>query len=240
MTTKIQVPLEKVAFAGEGTREAWSATRRRVRVRFGLWSGLCLGGFALGCVVTALENPVRHDGSLGGLIGALSLLIYLGVLYACLGALRRLRRAREALQAYAWQPVPEARRLSGTPEAMGVPVQFRWTPEAAGGGWSRSVVARDPLRWNRWDVAVENGAWLAVGDGPTGVLALPGGRGLMTLHVRSPGGGGASAGLSSSLGLGGKATAAPQLVDELVHDRESAAGVRKERPRRAKLGKQVR
>lgn len=196
MGPDVHVPLAEVAFGHADTRKVWAASWRRVRWRFALWSVLCLGGFAVGCVVTAQEGPGAREGGLGGGIGAVSLLTYVFVLYACLGALKRLRRAREVLKACPWQPVPAVRRLTGTSEAKGVPVQFRWSPESEGGEWTRSVVARNPLRWNRWDDAMQHGAWYAGGTGPLAVLALPGGRGLMTVHMRTRAA--ASAGLSTA------------------------------------------
>jgi hypothetical protein len=45
--------------------------------------------------------------------------------------------------------------------------------------------ARNPLRWNRWDAAMESGAWFAGDPAFGGVIALPGGRGLMALERRS-------------------------------------------------------
>jgi hypothetical protein len=180
-----QLPSGEAAFGHGQTRKVWAAARRRVRWRFALWSLLCLGGFAVGCVVTAYEGPAAPEGGLGGGIGAVSLLTYVCVLYACLGALRRLRQARGVLKACPWQPVAAVRRLTGTSESKGVPVQFRWSPESEGGEWTRSVVARNPLRWNRWDDAMQQGAWFAGGAGPMAVLALPGGRGLMTVQMRT-------------------------------------------------------
>lgn len=185
MNFGVQRPPDGAAFGHGETRKVWAAARRRVRWRFALWSVLCLGGFAVGCVVTAYEGPAAREGGLGGGIGAVSLLTYLCVLYACLGALRRLRQARDVLRSCPWQPVPAVRRLTGTSESKGVPVQFRWSPENEGGEWSRSVVARNPLRWNRWDDAMQHGAWFASGTGPLGVLALPGGQGLMTVQMRT-------------------------------------------------------
>lgn len=174
------------AFRHAGTRKVWAAARRRVRWRFALWSVLCLGGFAVGCVVTDYEGPSARGGGLGGGIGAVSLLAYLCVLYACLGALKRLRQARDVLKSCPWQQVSAVRRLTGTSESKGVPVQFRWSPQSEGGEWTRSVVARNPLRWNHWDDAMQHGAWFAGGAAPMAVLALPGGGGLMTIQMRTP------------------------------------------------------
>jgi hypothetical protein len=184
VSADLQVPSGRAAFEHGATWNAWSAARRRVRWRFALWSGVCLGGLVAGSVVTSFGVPTR-GGGLGGAIGGISLLSYVCVLYACLGALRRLRKARRVMEEHPWQSVPAVRRLSGTPEAKGVPVQFRFVPEAEGGEWSPTFVARNPLRWNRWDDAMSQGAWLAGGEGPTAVLALPGGHGLMTLQLRT-------------------------------------------------------
>lgn len=182
----MQLPPDGAAFGHTGTRDAWTAARRRVRWRFTLWSVLCLAGFAVCCVLAAGQgSSSRSDGGIAGLIGAASLLSYVFVLYACLGALRRLRKARDVLQENPWQPVASVRKATGITAATGVPVQFAFIPGAPGGDWTRPVVARNPLRWNRWDGAMEHGAWLAGGRGPMTVLALPGGQGLMTIDMRA-------------------------------------------------------
>ncbi|HYH33061.1 MAG TPA: hypothetical protein VD903_22040 [Pseudonocardia sp.] len=175
------VPEANVAFAHAGTRQAWERTRRRVVRRTWLWSGLFLvalvGGLALTVATSSADRPLR---SAGPALVTVALLVYLGALWACLWALSRLRQARSVLEACPWQPLAGVRRITGTTEPTGVAVQLR----APGGDWSASLSARDPRRWNRWDPELEEGAWFA-GDLRTGgVLALPGGDGLMTVQRR--------------------------------------------------------
>jgi hypothetical protein len=196
-----RLPLTKVAFDDPRTQEAWKATHRRVVIKLWLWSVLLVAALALGGVLAEVrwdDGNARGDNSVGGVIGGLAVLAYPFALYTCCGALSRLRKARSILQVYPWRPLPAVRRLSGTKEATGVPVQFRLPDDAAadvadenayvdedGSVWSQSMSARNPLRWNRWDESMERGAWYAGDVERGGVLALPGGRGLMTVRRRS-------------------------------------------------------
>ncbi|RAJ63572.1 hypothetical protein K378_03687 [Streptomyces sp. Amel2xB2] len=195
-----RLPLVKVAFDDPATRAAWTAARRRVVFRLCLWSTLFVAAFAVTAVLAPVHSSVefhsrgRGDNSLSGVIGGLAFLAYPFALYSCCGALSRLRKARSILEVYPWRSLPAVRKLSGTGEALGVSVQFR-LPDGAeaddgestyadddGSVWSESMSARNPLRWNRWDEAMERGAWYAGDLAIGGVLALPGGRGLMTVQ----------------------------------------------------------
>ncbi|MFD5425028.1 hypothetical protein [Streptomyces sp. NPDC127084] len=172
-----------MAFDHPETRATWKRTRRRVMGRFWLWTLLFVALFALSTVVTAQTDYAGRGGNQAGpAIGALAFLWYPFVLYTCLGALSRLKQARSALQAFPWQQLPAARKASG-PEAKGVAVHL-----ALGAGtdgevrWSPTMCARDPRRWNRWDDRLEQGAWFAGDPTKWGVLALPGGEGIMTVQ----------------------------------------------------------
>lgn len=193
-----RISLTKVAFDDPGTRAAWQSARRRVVLRLSVWSTLFFVAMVL-CGVFAdvrwEEGEARGDNSVGGAIGGLAVIAYPFALYTCCGALSRLRRARSVLEAYPWRWFPAVRRVSGTREATGVPVQFRLPDgaEADGGStyadddgsvWSQTMSARNPLRWNRWDESMERGAWYAGDVELGGVLALPGGSGLMTVQRR--------------------------------------------------------
>lgn len=195
-----RLPLAKVAFDEPATRADWKATRRRVVFKLWLYSALLLGALALTGVLAdpyADNGHARGGSDPAGAIGGVAVLVYPFALYTCCGALSRLRRARAVLEAYPWRPLPAVRRLAGTKEAGGVPVQLRLPDgETAGDGenayvdddgsvWTQSMSARDPLRWNRWDGALERGAWYAGDLEIGGVLALPGGRGLMTVRRRT-------------------------------------------------------
>jgi hypothetical protein len=197
---ELQVPPTEAAFDAPGTQAAWRSVRRRIMIKLWLWSVLFLAALALsGAFVDVRlgDEGARGGNSLGGLIGAVAVLLYPFALYTCCGALSRLRKAREILEVYPWRALPAVRKLTGTTEATGVPVQFR-LPDGAdvaasedayvdddGSVWSQSMSARNPLRWNRWDASMERGAWFA-GDLETGgVLALPGGSGLMSVQCRT-------------------------------------------------------
>ncbi|WP_314176890.1 hypothetical protein [Streptomyces winkii] len=195
-----QLPLTGVAFDHEGTQAAWKSARRRVLLKLWLWSGLLIAALALSGVLAEVrwgDGSARGDNSVGGLIGAVAVLAYPFALYTCCGALSRLRKARSILEAYPWRSFPAVRKLSGTKEPRGVPVQLR-LPEGTepdggkstyededGSLWSQSMSARNPLRWNRWDERMETGAWYAGNVEIGGVLALPGGSGLMTVQRRT-------------------------------------------------------
>lgn len=200
MESEPQLPLTKVAFDDPGTRKVWKATRRRVRLKLSLWSVLLIAGLALSGVITNNrwgDGYHRGQSDLGGFVGAVALVAYLFALYTCCGALSRLRKTRSILEAYPWRSFRSVRKLSGTKEATGVPVQFRLPDGEEPGGsestyvdgdgsvWSQSMSARNPLRWNRWDKSMEGGAWYAGDVEIGGVLALPGGRGLMTVQRRT-------------------------------------------------------
>jgi hypothetical protein len=100
-------------------------------------------------------------------------------LYAYIGSLRRLGRMRKVLQSNPWKYRAAARKHPRARESQGIALQLK---AKDGDEWGRVMTARNPLRWYRWDPAMEQGIWLA-GVATTGaVIALPGGRGLMTLE----------------------------------------------------------
>jgi hypothetical protein len=104
---------------------------------------------------------------------------------AYIGSLRRLGRMRKVLQSHPWKYRAAARKHPKHPPPWGsdsVAVQLK---AKDGDEWGQVMTARNPLRWYRWDPAMGQGIWLA-GDATTGaVIALPGGRGLMTLEPRN-------------------------------------------------------
>lgn len=197
MEAEPQLPMATWAFDHPETRAAWEKAHRRVKGRLWLWSALIVAAVVVGIVLTPSHQPAgRGNNSAGAAIIALAFLVYLFTLFSSLGALARLRMAREVLKAYAWQPIPGTRRLTGTREATGVVVQLRLPASAEcgahgdryvdeEGAWSQSMCARNPLRWNRWDAAMEQGAWFAGDLERGGVVALPGGHGLMRMQRRT-------------------------------------------------------
>ncbi|MDT0378838.1 hypothetical protein RM572_08625 [Streptomyces sp. DSM 42041] len=181
-----QEPPHATAFAHPETRAAWEGTRNRIRVRFLLWSLLFVGLFALSVVLNATAETdyvKRGSNQLGPAIGGLALLWYVFVLYSCLGALSRVKKARKVLEVCPWRQVA-VRKAPGGKDGTGVTVQIGLsggTPPASGdeSAWSPTMAARDPRRYNRWDPQLEQGAWFAGEPGVYGVLALPGGAGPM-------------------------------------------------------------
>ena len=177
MTQNTPVPSGTCAFEHEGTRLAWLRARRRVVLRM-----LCFlaVGFAALILTGVYAEQIRSAGA--GRIPAVFFGIVVPVgLYAYTSALLRLRRIRRVLRAHPWKERGGARRLPER-DPNGVAVQFL----TEHGEWSRTFTARNPLRWYRWDPAMEKGAWLAgsVRSDDGAVLALPGGTGLMSLQQR--------------------------------------------------------
>jgi hypothetical protein len=62
---------------------------------------------------------------------------------------------------------------------MALPVQIK---ADANGDWSKTMRAVNPLQRRRWTGAMEQGAWFAGDPEFDGVIAVPGGRDLMTLE----------------------------------------------------------
>ncbi|MGW0550017.1 hypothetical protein [Streptomyces altiplanensis] len=174
------MPLIKCAFDDPGTRTAWRRARRRVVGRF------------IACLIVSLALLVllslyATDTKKGGLAG-LGIALFLGLvvpcmLYVYIGSLLRLRRIRRVLRSYPWELRAAARKHPHVSESYGVAAQVK-----TGNGdddWSPAMLSRNPLRWNRWDTAMESGAWFAGDPAFGGVVALPGGSGLMTFERRS-------------------------------------------------------
>lgn len=179
------------AFEDAGTRSAWAAERRRVRIRLMLWTVLWTGGvLALsvldGFGVISLSDVKwsgrrgRGAGNLLGAIGGMSLLGYFAVLCYHVMLLRALKRIRRILEAHPWRPVSAVRRLPRNKDA-GVPVRLRLED---GGEWTRDMSTRGTRPRRQWPEALERGAWHAGDLQRTGVLALPGGGRPMEISVR--------------------------------------------------------
>jgi hypothetical protein len=123
-----------------------------------------------------------------------------------------LGRVKRILRLYPWESRPHVRKRrypNGGNTKVSAIVQL-YDPVTK---WSPELRARDVWCGLSWKATFDDGAWFA-GDMPFGgVMAKPGGDEL--------------------------AFVVPQLMDELVDDRESADDARKERARQAKLGKQL-
>ncbi|OEJ26256.1 hypothetical protein AR457_19155 [Streptomyces agglomeratus] len=177
MPYDVPLPPAGCAFDHTETRKAWQSARRRVAGGLVVCVLLTLTALA----VTGLYAPqIRRAGA--GVVPALFFGLLLPcALYSSIGSLRRLGRMRAVLRDNPWQSRAALRRQQGTRDPGGVPVQLM-TRE---GGWSRALTARDPLRWYRWDPAMENGVWMAGSPASGAVVALPGGRGpMLTLERR--------------------------------------------------------
>jgi hypothetical protein len=180
MTHDPQVPLSKYAFDHPETRLTWHRARRRVAARFFVCMILLL---ALLVVLSFYAAETKKGG-----LPAFAILLLLGLgmpctLYAYIGSLLRLRRMRKVMRSYPWEHRASARKESHVQEIYGVPVQLK-----TGDGdddWTQIMRARNPLRWNRWDAAMESGAWFAGDPAFGGVIALSGGRGIMALERHS-------------------------------------------------------
>ncbi|MFD9814383.1 hypothetical protein [Streptomyces sp. NPDC059080] len=179
------------AFEDAGTRSAWAAERRRVRLLLTGWTVLYVGAFiALTLLdefgVIALSDVKwsgrrgRGAGDLLGLVGGLILLVYFFVLCYYVIFLRALKRIRRLLEAHPWRPVAEVRQIPRNKD-IGVPVRLRLGDADE---WTRDMSTRGTRPRRQWPEALEQGAWHA-GDleGP-GVLALPGGGRPMEIKPR--------------------------------------------------------
>ncbi|MGW1837307.1 hypothetical protein [Streptomyces sp. BBFR2] len=179
------------AFEDAGTRSAWVAERRRVRIRLACWT---LGWVVFFLALTLLDEfgilPLsdvkwsgrrgRGAGNLIGALGAVALLVCLYFVYRCMGSLRLLKRMRRTLEASPWRPVPAVRRIPRNKD-IGVPVRLRLGDADE---WTRdmSTYATRPRR--QWPEALERGAWYAGDPRGEGVLALPGGGRPMVIKPR--------------------------------------------------------
>ncbi|GAA3180432.1 hypothetical protein GCM10017688_36850 [Streptomyces ramulosus] len=182
---------DTVAFEDAGTRSAWVAERRRVRICLALWTVLWLGGLIAlsvldGYGVIGLSDVKwsgrrgRGAGNLLGFIGGMSLLGYFFVICYHVMLLRFLKRIRRVLEAHPWRPVSAVQRLPRKKD-VGVPVRLRMED---GGEWTRDLSTRGARPRRQWPEALEQGAWHAGDLERTGVLALPGGGRPMEISVR--------------------------------------------------------
>ncbi|MEB8342681.1 hypothetical protein [Streptomyces endophyticus] len=190
-----QLPLAKCAFDDPATRDAWTRTRRTVRVRLTLWTVFWVGSFIVlslldGFGVIGLSDvhfKARWGGDGGtllGLVGAVPFLVYLCQLYLYVVSLRSLKRIRRVLERRPWRLVSAVRKQHQVTDPSGVPVRLRIGAEGARNEWSHVMSASGVPRKRRWPEAMEHGAWHAGDNWGPGVLALPGGENLMEVRKR--------------------------------------------------------
>ncbi|MBT2504801.1 hypothetical protein J7I98_02605 [Streptomyces sp. ISL-98] len=105
-------------------------------------------------------------------------LIFALVLYS-FGPVLRLRRIRKVLREYPWEYRSSVRPCHDVKDTMALVVQLKADADS---DWSKTMRAVNPLRRKRWTGAMEQGAWFAGDPEFGGVIAVPGGRDLMTLE----------------------------------------------------------
>ncbi|MFF9477417.1 hypothetical protein [Streptomyces sp. NPDC014733] len=182
---------ETVAFEDAGTRSAWAAERRRVRIHLACWAVGWVVFFLVlavldGSGVIALSDVKwsgrrgRGGGNLLGAVGAVTFLVCCGFACRYVIPLQALKRIRRVLEAHPWRPVPAVQRLPRKKD-VGVPVRLLLTE---GGEWTREMSTRGARPRRQWPEALEQGAWHAGDPQGTGVLALPGGGRPMEIGVR--------------------------------------------------------
>ncbi|MBT2504800.1 hypothetical protein J7I98_02600 [Streptomyces sp. ISL-98] len=96
-------------------------------------------------------------------------------------ALRWLRAVESVLKSGPWRYCSAVRRPDAKAGA-GTAVQLRLGDGGDDADWTPVLAARTWRRRTRWSGEFEHGAWFAGNADRGGVIALPGGHGLMTLH----------------------------------------------------------
>lgn len=174
MTTEtVPLPMTKCAFDHPGTRQAWRRARLRIIAGAVLFTILALAVLVLTGVYTYEIDASGWDRGVAVFFG----IVVPGAVVSYVSSLRRLGRMRKVLRSHPWKHREGARRAVHVVDSQGIPVQLL----KSDGEWSRVATARNPLRWYRWNRAMERGVWLAGSAGAGGVLALPGGNGLMEI-----------------------------------------------------------
>ncbi|MBT2490896.1 hypothetical protein J7E96_20730 [Streptomyces sp. ISL-96] len=187
----VPLPLAECAFDDPATRQGFEKVRRRARIslliRVAVWLGLLI-------VATAFKEEETQLVS-----GAASfLLIPTAFLLPAPGrALLWLRAVEKVLKSHPWRYCSAVRRPDAKVSA-GTAVQLRFGDGGDGGdagdgrngvgdeGWTPVLAAGTWRLRKRWSKELEYGAWFAGNPGRGGVLALPGGHRLMTLHLNRP------------------------------------------------------
>ncbi|MEU3709678.1 hypothetical protein [Streptomyces catenulae] len=180
-----------VAFEDAGTRAAWIAERRRVRIHLACLAAAWVVFFL---VLTTLDSSGvialsdvtwsgrrgRGGSNLLAAVNAVALLVCGGFACRHLIPLQTLKRVRRVLEAHPWRPVTAVQRLPRKKDT-GVPVRLLLEE---GGAWTRDLSTRGARPRRQWPEALERGAWHAGDLEGTGVLALPGGGRPMEIRVR--------------------------------------------------------
>ncbi len=169
------LPLAKCAFDDLATRQAFRKARRRARISLLVMVAVWL---ALLIVARAFKDEETQ------LVSGTASLLLIPVAFLLAGpakALRWLRVVESVLKSHPWRYCsvvrrPDVKVRAGTAVQLGLGDGGRdedWTPVLAASTWRRRA---------RWSGEYEHGAWFAGNADRGGVIALPGGRRLMTLH----------------------------------------------------------
>ncbi|MEU9116704.1 hypothetical protein AB0D04_34380 [Streptomyces sp. NPDC048483] len=182
MKVEVPVPLAKYAFDDPATRHAFERARRRVLisllVRVGVWLALLV-----------VAKVVETDSQLIEGTAAFLLIPAAFLLVGPAKAVRWMGHVRGVLTSFPWQWCAVVRRKEAKVGA-GTGVQLRLGDSGSGSGsgsgsepdWTPVMAARTWRRRKYWSRELEDGAWFAGDPDRGGVIARPGGHGLMTLR----------------------------------------------------------
>lgn len=176
MMTDVPVPLAKCAFDDPATRHAHERARRKVLrgalLRIGVWLALLV-----------VAKVVESDSQL--IEGTASFLL-IPAAFLLVGPARALlwmRTVEGVLRSFPWQRCAVVRSQDARGRT-GSAVQLRLAGGDDEAFLTPVMAARTWRRRKRWSGAVEDGAWFAGAPDRGGVIARPGGHGVMTLQCQ--------------------------------------------------------
>ncbi|MDG4856965.1 hypothetical protein P8605_02115 [Streptomyces sp. T-3] len=186
MTHHPHLPADRCAFDDPETRRNW----QRARLRAGAMLPLVVILLLVTLTVMGLlgDRPRTQPMwmRIAGFVCVIAAPFIFALALYSLGPIIRLRRIRRILREHPWEYRAAVRPCPGVKDTMALPVQLRTTPD---GDWSRTMRAINPLQRKRWTGEMEHGAWFAGDPEVGGVIAVPGGRDMMTLERGSLGAG---------------------------------------------------
>ncbi|MET9513050.1 hypothetical protein ABZX62_32150 [Streptomyces flavidovirens] len=171
----VPLPLAKCAFDDPATRRAYEKVRRRARVS--LWIRVAVF-LALLIVAKAFKEEETQ------LVSGTASFLLIPTAFLLAGPAKRLhwlRAVGSVLKSRPWMYCSAVRRPDAKVYA-GTAVQLRFDDRRSDEGETPVLAARTWRRRRRWSGEFEHGAWFAGSPDDGGVLALPGGQRLMTLH----------------------------------------------------------
>ncbi|MCZ1005641.1 hypothetical protein [Streptomyces lydicus] len=178
MKVAIPVPLTKCAYDDPATRDAFERARRGVLinllVRAGVWLALLV-----------VAKVVETDSQLVEGTAAFLLVPAAFLLVGPAKAVRWMGLVQGVLKSFPWQRCEVVRRQDAKVGA-GTGVQLGLGGSGGSGSgepdWTPVMAARTWRRRTRWSPELEGDAWFAGAPDQGGVIARPGGHGLMTLR----------------------------------------------------------